>query len=122
MLTWPYALLAAALVTGGAWLHGRSTGADGVQARWDAAEVQRERAIQAQEAQQRRRASAASTSYQTGAAARAKAQHSLRDDITAALSIPACPQEAPDALQLADLPVPAAALDRLRRAGADSSD
>lgn len=103
----------------GVWWHGRSTGADSVQARWDADTLARERAQQAQEAAQRRRAHEASSAYQDQAGKRSRANESLRADLDAALNTPACPKEAPHALVLADLPVPAAALDRLRRAGAD---
>ncbi len=106
----------------GVWWHGRSTGADSVQARWDADTVARERAQQAQEAAQRRRAHDASSSYQAQAGKRAKAVQSLRADLNAALETIACPKDAPNELSLADLPLPAAALDRLRRAGADDPD
>lgn len=106
----------------GAWLHGRSTGADSVQARWDADKLAQERAQQAQEAAQRRRAHEASSIYQAQAGKRAKAQESLRADLAASLAIPACPKESDHALSLADLPIPAAAIDRLQRAGADSPD
>lgn len=106
----------------GIWFHGRSTGADSVQARWDADTVARERAQQAQEAAQRRRAHDASSSYQAQAGKRAKAQESLRADLNTALNTPACPKEAPHDLSLADLPIPGHALDRLRTAGADAPD
>lgn len=36
---WLYAILAIVLITGAVWLHGRSAGAEGVQARWDAQEA-----------------------------------------------------------------------------------
>lgn len=115
-------LLAILALLAGVWWHGRSTGADSVQARWDADTVARERAQQAQEAAQRRRAHEASSSYQAQAGIRAKAQESLRADLNTALNTPACPKEAPHELSLADLPVPGPALDRLRTAGADAPD
>ena len=114
-------LLAILALLAGVWWHGRSTGADSVQARWDADALAQERAAQAQEAAQRRRAHDASAQYQAGAAKRAKAQQSLRADLEAALAIPACPKEDPD-VTLADLVVPAASLARLRVAGADPAD
>ena len=114
-------LLAVLALLAGVWWHGRSTGADAVQARWDADTIAQERAAQAQEAAQRRRAHVASTAYQAGAAKRTKAQQTLRPDLDAALSAPACPKEAAD-VPLADLVVPAAALARLRVAGADADD
>jgi hypothetical protein len=119
-LAWAKLAAIAALIAG-TWWHGRSTGADTVQARWDADTVARERAQQAQEAAQRRRAHDASAQYQAGAAKRAQAQQSLRADLEAALSTPACPKEATD-VSLADLVVPAASLARLRVAGADPAD
>lgn len=112
-------LLAILALLAGVWWHGRSTGADSVQARWDADALAQERAAAAQEAAQRRRAHQASTDYQAGAAKRAQAGQSLRADLDAALSTPACPKEAAHAT-LADVVVPAAAIDRLRRAGADA--
>lgn len=112
-------LLAILALLAGVWWHGRSTGADSVQARWDADALAQERAAQAQEAAQRRRAHDASAQYQAGAAKRAQAQQSLRADLEAALSTHACPKEATD-VSLADLVVPGPALDRLRRAGADA--
>jgi hypothetical protein len=120
-LAWAKLAAIAALIAG-TWWHGRSTGADTVQARWDADTVARERAQQAQEAAQRRRAHDASSSYQAQAGKRAKAQESLRADMQTALNTPACPEEAPHALVLADLPIPGPALDRLRTAGADAPD
>jgi hypothetical protein len=119
-LAWAKLAAIAALIAG-TWWHGRSTGADTVQARWDADTVARERAQQAQEAAQRRRAHDASAQYQAGAAKRAQAQQSLRADLEAALSTPACPKEATD-VSLADLVVPAASLARVRVAGADPAD
>ena len=107
----------------GVWWHGRSSGANAVQARWDADTIATERAQQAQEAAQRRRATAASTDYQAKAARRAASNDSIRADLGASLSVTACPKEANHVpLQLADLPIPGAALDRLRRAGADAID
>ena len=114
-------LLAVLALLAGVWWHGRSTGAESVQARWDADALAQERAAQAQEAAQRRRAHQASTDYQTGVAKRAQAQQTLRADLDAALSATACPKEAAD-VSLADLVVPLPALDRLRRAGADPAD
>ena len=114
-------LLAILALLAGVWWHGRSTGADSVQARWDADALAQERAAAAQEAAQRRRAHDASAQYQADAAKRAQAQQSLRADLEAALSVPACPKEATD-VSLADLVVPGPALDRLRRAGADAAD
>ena len=114
-------LLAVLALLAGVWWHGRSTGADSVQARWDADTIAQERAAQAQEAAQRRRAHDASAGYQAGAAKRAQARQTLRADLDAALSTPACPKEAAD-VPLADLVVPAAALARLRVAGADADD
>ncbi len=114
-------LLAVLALLAGVWVHGRTNGAQSVQARWDADALAQERAAQAQEAAQRRRAHKASTDYQAGAAKRAQAQQTLRADIDAALSTPACHKESAD-VSLADLVVPMPAIDRLRRAGSDSQD
>lgn len=115
-------LLILALLAG-VWWHGRSSGADAVQARWDADTIATERAQQAQEAAQRRRATAASADYQAKAARRAASNDSIRADLGASLAVTACPKEPNhEPMQLADLPIPGAALDRLRRAGADAID
>jgi hypothetical protein len=101
----------------GVWLHGRHVGAGGVQADWDAAELQRERAIQAQEASQRRQAAAAGERYEAQRAALHANATQARAALLEALQRPACAtQEDAHARTLADLPVPAAAVQRLRDA------
>lgn len=112
-------LLALAGIVGLIWAHGRHSGSSVTQARWDAAELQRERAIQMQEAQQRRQAQNAGMAYeQERIRLRALANSNAeRQALLDTLQQPACPATGDDhAPQLADLPIPAAAVDRLRRA------
>lgn len=112
-------LLAAAGVAGLLWAHGRHVGVAAVQTRWDAAELQRERAIQMQEAQQRRQAQNAGMAYeQERTRLRALADSNAgRQALLDTLQQPACRAAGDhDAPNLADLPIPSAAIDRLRRA------
>ena len=117
-------LLALAGIVAMVWAHGRHAGAGGVQARWDAAELQRVRFIQTQEAQQRRTAQNAGMAYESErsrllALASSSAE---RQTLLDTLQQPACPATGDDhAPQLADLLIPVAAVDRLRRAAAGST-
>lgn len=108
---------AAALLLAGCWWHGHRTGAAGVQAEWTAADVARERATQIHEAQQRRTAHAAGERYEAQRAAIAAQATQARAALRNALSAPICPAaEDSHAPTLADLAVPAAAVQRLRDA------
>ncbi len=104
------------LLLAGTWWHGNRTGAAGVQADWDAAELQRERAVQAQEAAQRRQAHSAGERYEAQRAALIANATQARAELLQALQRPICPAEDRHAPQLADLPIPAAAVQRLRAA------
>jgi hypothetical protein len=109
--------LALALVLAGIWFHGHRTGSAGVQADWDAAELQRERAIQAAEASQRRQAYTAGERYEATRAALQAQANAARAGLSEALKRPICTAtEDAHAPQLADLPIPSAAVDRLRAA------
>jgi hypothetical protein len=109
------ALLVLALLAG-TWWHGRRTGAAQVQAEWTADTLQRERLVQLAEAQQRRRSHAAGVGYEAQRAANTQRLATARPELRQALQQPACPPGAPNAPTLADLPIPAAAVDRLRHA------
>jgi len=109
------ALLGGAL-TAGWWL-----GAGRVQARWDAAELQRERAVATLGAQEARRQHQVAAEYEAQAQRiRAQAVIAL-PEVRNALHAPICAPAGASApeLLLADVPVPAAVLDGLRAAGAD---
>lgn len=97
------------------WFHGRHMGAKGVQADWDAAELARERQIQIHEAQARRRAADASGRFEGQRARINQALPAIRDGLRQDLQVPACQKDSNESL--ADLPIPAAAVDRLRNAG-----
>lgn len=108
-------LMLAAAVAAGWWL-----GAGRVQARWDAAELQRERAAQTLLAQDRRRQAGAADQYEAQRQQIRLAATQALPEVRNALSAPiSCPAGASAPLALADVPVPAAVLDQLRHAGAD---
>ncbi|UDF33532.1 UNVERIFIED_ORG: hypothetical protein LHJ69_12955 [Shinella sp. XGS7] len=108
------AAVAAAAACLGWWL-----GAGRVQARWDAAELQRERAVVTLAAQEARRQNHEAAVYAAQAARlRAAAAQSL-PDFREALHAPiSCPAGAE--LDLATLPVPAGVIERLQHVGADA--
>jgi hypothetical protein len=115
-------LLAAGAVLASALAAGWWLGAGRVQGRWDAAELQRERAVAALGAQERRRQHQAAADYEAQAQRiRAQAATPLPEVRNALQSPIPCPggASATPALVLADVPVPAAVLDGLRAAGAD---
>ncbi len=107
--------VALSLVLVGVWF-----GSHHVQAKWDAAQLQQERAARVLAAQQQR------ISHQQ-AIQREQARQALRNQLKEALngleadlSVPvACPASAP--LRFGDVPVPAGVLDRVRNAGAGAS-
>lgn len=104
-----------------AWVHGQRTGAARVRADWQADTLARERASAAAEAAQRRQAHAAGERYEAQRAALQAQATQARAALRDALQRPICPAAAGDshAPTLADLPIPAAAVERLRHAGAD---
>ena len=106
---------ALAVLIAGIWFHGHHMGAKGVQADWDAAELDRERQIQIHEAQARRRAADASGGFERQRARITQALPAIREGLRQDLQAPACQKDAHESL--ADLPIPAAAVDRLRNAG-----
>lgn len=105
----------------GAWAHGRHVGAEGVQARWDAQVIEAKRAAEVQAEQQRLRARAAASDYETKRAALLRRLTQPSQESAYALHATICPP--PGALgkplELGDVPVGAAVLQRLRDAGAD---
>lgn len=105
---------ALAVCTGLGWRFG----ADQVQARWTAADLARERAAATLYAQQVRLQADQADAYEAERQRLRLTLNGARHDQTVALQAPIdC--TAP-ALRLADVPVPSAALDGLRRAGARS--
>lgn len=119
----PFWLLKAGAVLAllaGVWLHGNHAGAAGVRARWQAQQVADETAANAQAEQQRLRARAAAADYETQRAALTVRLTQPSAEARNALHAPICPPAGPSpVLELGDVPVPAAVLQRLRDAGTD---
>lgn len=111
-------LLILAAVQAAAFALAWRLGAGRVQGQWDAAELQRERAIATLGAQEARRQHQTAAEYAAQAqkirAAAAQTSAEVRYELQRPISCPAG-----GTVPLADLPVPAAVLDQLRRAGAD---
>lgn len=101
----------------GVWFHGRHIGAVGVQARWDAqVRADKDAADAAREAD-RLRSHAAATKYEVQRAAIAARSTTPTPEYRDALHAPICPVAGP--LELGDVPLGAAVLQRLRDASAD---
>jgi hypothetical protein len=115
-------LLAAALATAGGWhlhqLHqARKGGRAEIQARWDAAELERVRQAGVERLRRMERATEESAAHAAARAAIARTLTETRDALRYALQTPiSCPGGAD--MPLADVRLPAAALDSVRRAGA----
>lgn len=111
---WGWCLLAA-LVLASAAAAGHRTGAAGVQARWDAAELERTRQQLTDVRRNADRAIAASDAYQRDRTAVARSLRESRDALSIALRTPiSCPPSG----QLGDLVLPGGLLDGVRRAAA----
>ncbi|MCE2658286.1 MAG: hypothetical protein LW854_08560 [Rubrivivax sp.] len=108
-------LVAAAVLAGGAWLHGRSVGASAVRLEWAEANAVQAEAARLQAQQRARDSQAAAAEYEAGRAAIRAQLEQARVGLRDALSVPACPAGGGDAVQLADVLVPAGAVDRLRQ-------
>lgn len=119
--TWLIKAGAAALLLAGAWLHGHHQGAAGVQADWKAQQLAQRQAADAQAEQQRLRERAAAAAYETQRAAITRRAATPSPESAYALHATICPPAGAlgRPLELGDVPVPGAVLDRLRRAGAD---
>lgn len=113
-------LLLAVAVAASALAFGWWLGAGRVQGKWDAAELQRERGAQVLLAQDRRRVADQAGQFEAQRAALQARATSLSLEPRYELQGPV-PCAAGASAVLGDLPVPAAAVDRLRRAGADPS-
>lgn len=109
------ALLAA--VGGAGWRYG----AQGVQRKWDAQVIEDRAAAETARESDRLRARAAETSYVARSAAAARRAANPSPESVYALHATICPPAGPlgRALELGDVPVSRAVLDRLRDAGAD---
>lgn len=117
-------LLAVAGIVGAvAWAahHERQIGAANVQSKWDAQKLIDEQAAEAQRESQRLRAQAAASTYEAQRAAIAARLTKPSPEVANALHAPICPPQpgVPGRLELGDVPIPAAVLQRLRDAGAD---
>lgn len=111
-------LLALVLAAGYGYRHGAMK----VQAKWDAQVVADKAAAEALRESNRLRAQAAATSYETQRAAIvARANKQPSQEATYALHATICPKSGVlgQPLELGDVPVDRAVLDRLRDAGAD---
>lgn len=100
------------------WAHGMTKGKAWVRADWNAANVAAERAAQAAAQAQRDQANAAATEFEAKRARLAGELHRTRGALSVALRTPlSCtPTGDGHAPTIADVPVPAAAVDRLRAA------
>lgn len=108
-------------VLGGAWLHGHHQGAAAVREQWQAEQLAATQAAAAQAEQQRLRQQAAATTYEAQRAAIARRATQPSPESAYALHASICPPAGAlgRPLELGDVPVPAAVLERLRGAGAD---
>jgi hypothetical protein len=103
------------------WL-GYSRGAADVTAAWTAEKLAAERLAEAVATQHRAKANEAAMAYESTRAALQAQATQARAALKNALQRPVCPNgDVNAALSLADLPVPADALQRLRDAGAASA-
>lgn len=105
----------------GVWLHGRHVGDEAVTEAWAAADRERDEADAAASAAQREQARAAAAQYEAKRAAIARRATQPSPESEYALHATICPPAGTFArpLELGDVPVPGAVLDRLRNAGAD---
>jgi hypothetical protein len=105
----------------GVWLHGRSTGAASVRAESQAQQLADREAADAARESDRLRARAADADYQARRAAAARRAVTPSPESVYALHATICPPAGPlgRPLELGDVPVPRAWLNRLRDAGAD---
>ncbi|KQY83642.1 hypothetical protein [Pelomonas sp. Root1444] len=118
---WLIKLLGVLALLAGVWFHGDRTGAAGVRAEWDAQRLAEQQAAEAQAEQQRLRARAAATDYETKRAALLRRLTQPSPESVYALHATICPPAGAlgKPLELGDVPVPGVWLDRLRNAGAD---
>jgi len=121
---WLIKLGAVLALLAGVWLWGRHAGAAAVQARWDAQQREQAAAVEAARESDRLRAQAAAASYEIQRAAAAHRAAQPSPESAYALHATICPPRGGTLgkpLELGDVPVPGAVLDRLRDAGADYS-
>lgn len=123
LLPWRYiaAFAALAALLAGIWFHGHHAGAAAVQAGWDAQVVADKAAAEASRESDRLRGRAAASSYETQRAAITARLTKPQPEATYALHATICPSSGAfgRSLELGDVPIPGAVLDRLRDAGAD---
>jgi hypothetical protein len=113
-------ICATAILLAVVWAHGMTKGKAWVQADWDAATVATERAAQAAAQAQRDQANAAATEFETKRAQLATELQRTRGALSVALRTPlSCtPTGDGHVPTIADVPVPADAVARLRAAAA----
>lgn len=101
--------------------YGYHHGAQRIQAKWDKAAREAKDAAEAEREANRLRSQAAAADYETKRAALQRRAAQLSQEAVNALHQPICPEPGVPGrpLELGDVPVPAAVLDRLRSAGAD---
>lgn len=118
-----WAIKAGAVVAllAGVWFHGRSSGADRVQAKWDQQVREDKDAADAARESDRLRARTLDAEYQANRAAAARRLADPSPESVYALKATICPP--PGALgkplELGDVPIPGVWLERLRSAGAN---
>lgn len=115
----PYKLLAGLLLVLASLAFGWRQGSKSVQGEWDAAELQRERAVQVLGGQERRRQANEADKFE-GERNRLRLQlQEARYGLQQDLATPVACSASGSVLTFGAVPVPGAVLDRLRRAGAD---
>ena len=121
MTLWAIKLAVVLALLAGAVGYGHHSGADRVQRKWDARVQADKEAADAAREVDRLRSSAAATKYEAQRAAIASRAAQVSPEVRNALSAPICRPLGASApgVRLGDLAVPAAVVDRLRRAGAD---
>ena len=122
LLPWRTILPALAVLAllAGIWFHGHHTGAESVQTKWDAQVRADKDAADAAREVDLLRSSAAATAYEARSATIARRATQPSPEAAYALHATICPPAgALGRLELGDVPLPAAVLQRLRDASAD---
>lgn len=101
------------------WFHGMTKGKEWTQAEWDAANVAAERQAQQQAEQNRKTALDAAARFESTRQRLSAENRRARDALSVALRAPISCDDKGAPYALADLPVPAAVVDRLRQSAND---
>lgn len=118
---WALKLGGVVVLLAGVWAHGRHVGAAAVQSRWDAQQLAERQAADTARESDRLRARAAATDYEARRAAIARRATTPSPESEYALHATICAPAGAFGrpLELGDVDLPRAVLDRLRDAGSD---